>query len=109
MQYLFASFWLQVAELAKYSEWTLQRYAERRDRAQAGMEKASEGLAKIQPARVVNSDANALTRYLGALGLEVGPGRVNDLLVLLAVILIEVGGGLSLAIGMALSGRSLCA
>jgi len=107
MQYLFASFWLhcrKVAELAKYSEWALQRYAERRDRAQACMEKASEAFGNIQPARMANSDAKALTRYLGALGLEVGPDRVNNLLVLLAVILIEVGGGLSLAIGMALSG-----
>jgi len=55
-------------------------------------------------ATLANSDAKALTRYLGALGLEVGPDRLNDLLVLLAVIMVEVGGGLSLAIGMALSG-----
>jgi hypothetical protein len=93
-----------VAELAKDAERAEQRHAERRDRAQAAVEKASEVLAKIQPARVANSDAKALTRYLGALGLEVGPDRLNDLLVLLAVIMVEVGGGLSLAIGMALSG-----
>src|SRR5262245_40753221 len=54
--------------------------------------------ARIQPARVANSDAKALTRYLGALGLEIGPDRLNDLLVLLSVIMVEVGGGLSLAI-----------
>jgi hypothetical protein len=61
-------------------------------------------LASIQPARIANSDAKALARYLGALGLEIGPDQLNDLLVLLAVVMIEAGGGLSLAIGMALSG-----
>jgi len=54
------------------------------------IEKASGEPARIQPARVANSDAKALTRYLGALGLEVGPDRLNDLLVLLAVIMVEV-------------------
>jgi hypothetical protein len=48
-------------------------------------------LARIQPVRMANSDANALTRYLGALGLEVGPDRLNDLLVLLTAIIVEVG------------------
>jgi hypothetical protein len=52
---------------------------------------------------VANSDAKALTRYLGALGLEVGPDRLNDLPVLLAVLMIESGGGLSLALGLTLS------
>jgi hypothetical protein len=56
----------------------------------------------IQPARMANSDTKALTRYLGAVGLELGPDRLNDLLVLLAVIVVGVGGGLSLAVGMAL-------
>jgi hypothetical protein len=32
----------------------------------------------------------------------IGPDRLNDLLVLLAVFMIEAGGGLSLAVGMAL-------
>ena len=43
-------------------------------------------------------------RYLTAVGLHVTPNRLNDLLALLAVIMVEAGGGLSLAIGMALSG-----
>jgi hypothetical protein len=83
-----------------------ERRAEQRAKAQAAMERASADLARIQPARVANSDAKVLTRYLGALGLEVGPDRLNDLLVLLAVLMIEAGGGLSLAIGMALSGSA---
>jgi hypothetical protein len=64
------------------------------------MDKASAELTRIRPARVANSDAKALTRYLGALGLEIGPDRLNDLLVLLVVVMIEVGGGQSLAVGM---------
>jgi hypothetical protein len=96
----------KVAELTKDAERAEQRHVERRDRAQTAMEKASAELARIQPARVANSDAKALTRYLGALGLEVGPDRLNDLLVLLAVIMVEIGGGLSLAVGMVLSDGS---
>jgi hypothetical protein len=80
-----------------------ERLAAQRAAARAAMERASAELASIQPARMANSDAKALTRYLGALGLEVGPDRLSDLLVLLAVIMVEVGGGLSLAVGMALS------
>ena len=37
------------------------------------------------------------------------PDRLNNLLVLLAVVMIEAGGGLSLAVGMALVGPPGCA
>jgi hypothetical protein len=94
----------KITDLSKDAERAEQRLADRRDRAQRALDKASEALATIQPARIANSDAKALTRYLGALGLEIGPDRLADLLVLLAVVMIEVGGGLSLAVGMALSG-----
>jgi hypothetical protein len=80
-----------------------QSLADRRAAARAALDRAAAELASIQPARVANSDAKALTRYLGALGVEVSPDRLNDLLILLAVVMIEAGGGLSLAIGMALS------
>jgi len=53
---------------------------------------------------VANSDAKALARYVAASGFEVTPDRLNDLLVLLAVLMIEAGGGLSLVVGMALTG-----
>jgi hypothetical protein len=76
--------------------------AKRRAELEGKVERASAELASIQPARVANSDAKALTRYLSAFGLEVSPDRLNDLLVLLAVVTIETGGGLALAIGMAL-------
>jgi len=70
---------------------------------EAKIEREATKLVSTGPAKVANSDAKALARYLGALGLEVGPDRLNDLLVLLAVLMIEAGGGLSLAVGMALS------
>ena len=68
------------------------------------MNTASAELARLPTAKVANSDAKALARYLAALGADVTPERLNDLLVLLAVLMIEAGGGLSLAVGMALSG-----
>lgn len=94
---------------AKIAGWTAdigqadQRQADRRARLKADMDRASGELAKIQPARVANSDAKALARFLLAVGIDATPDRLNDLLVLLAVVMIESGGGLSLALGMALS------
>jgi hypothetical protein len=75
--------------------------AKRRAELESKVERSADELAKAQPAQVANSDAKALTRYLGALGFEVSPDRLNDLLVLLSVVMIEVGGSLALAIGMA--------
>ena len=92
----------KIASLLEDAGRAGQRVQEQRTAARAAMERASGDLASIQPARVANSDAKALTRYLGALGLEVSPDRLNDLLILLAVVTIEAGGGLSLAVGMAL-------
>ena len=52
---------------------------------------------------MANSDAKALARHLAAIGLDITADRLNDLLVLLAVLMIEAGGGVSLALGIALS------
>jgi hypothetical protein len=93
----------KVAELGKDAERAEQRQAERRERVHTAMDKAAAELAAIRPAKVANSDAKALARYLAAVGLDITPDRLNDLLVLLAVVMVEVGGGLSLAVGMALS------
>jgi hypothetical protein len=76
--------------------------ARQAERLRGEMERASETL-NAAPAKVANSDAKALSRYLAAVGLEMTPDRLNDLLVLLAVLMIEAGGGLSLALGIALS------
>jgi hypothetical protein len=54
------------------------------------------------PAKQANSDARTLARYLQALGVNTNAEHLNDLLTLLAVLMIEAGGGLSLALGMAL-------
>ena len=81
-----------------------QRWTEQRARLKADMDRASSELASIRPAKQANSDARTLARYMQALGVNTTPEHLNDLLVLLAVLMIEAGGGLSLAIGMALSG-----
>jgi hypothetical protein len=74
-----------------------------RDKLKAEMEQAASELKTMQPGKVANSDAKALGRYMAAVGVEMTADRLNDLLVLLAVLVIEAGGGLSLALGMALS------
>jgi hypothetical protein len=79
-----------------------QRHAGAQARAQAAMDRAAADLAATKPGKPANSDAKALARYLAAAGLEIGADRLNDLLVLLAVLMIEAGGGLSLALGLAL-------
>jgi hypothetical protein len=82
-----------IAELAR---------AKRREELTTRMDRLVSELATSPPAREANSDAKALTRYLQAAGLHVEADRLNDLLVLLAVLMIEAGGGLSLTIAMAL-------
>src|SRR3954454_6194159 len=70
--------------------------------------RATIDLARTGPSKVANSDAVALATYLQALGLSIDADRVNKLLVLLAALVIECGGGLALTVGMALGegGRS---
>src|SRR5262249_16635211 len=86
---------------AKIAGWTEeigqadQRRTAERARLKSEMEAAASELAKVQPAKVANSDAKALARYLAAVGLTITPERLNDLLVLLTVFMVEAGGGLS--------------
>jgi hypothetical protein len=79
--------------------------AKRRAELEGKIERAAGELASTGPTRQANSDAKALSSYLLAVGLDTDAERVNKLLVLLAVLMIEAGGGLSLALGMALGGR----
>jgi hypothetical protein len=74
-----------------------------RERLKADLERATADLDKVQPAKVANSDAAALAGYLSAVGLDVSADRVNRLLVLLTVLVMECCGGLALTVGMALS------
>jgi len=76
--------------------------AHRRAELQDKVDSANTAL-NTGPVRQANSDANALGRYLSAVGLAVEPARLNDLLTLLAVVMIEAGGGLALALGLALT------
>ena len=78
--------------------------AKRRAELEAKIEREAAKLANTGPAKQANSDAQTLARYLQALGVNTTPEHLNDLLVLLAVLMIEAGGGLSLALGMALGG-----
>src|SRR5262249_8383859 len=69
---------------------------------------AAEGeLAAHGSPKPANSDAVALATYLQALGLSIDADRVNKLLVLLAVLCVEAGGGFSFAVGMALRDRPM--
>jgi hypothetical protein len=76
--------------------------AHRRAELQDKADKA-DAVLNAAPARQANSDANALGRYLSAIGLEVSDARLNDLLTILAVVMIEAEGGLALALGLALT------
>ena len=82
-----------------------QRQVERQEKLKTEMDTAAADLAHAGSAKVANSDVQALAAYLQGLGLSIDADRVNKLLVLLAVLVIECGGGLSLAVGMALSDR----
>ncbi len=70
--------------------------AHQRTRLQSRMDRAAEALA-VGPARQANSDAAALAAFSGF-----SADTINRLLVVLSVLLLEFGGGLSLAVGMAL-------
>jgi hypothetical protein len=67
------------------------------------MDTAQSELERVAAPKQANSDAAALVGYFAALGLNVQTDAVNRLLVLLAVLVIECGGGLALAVGLSLS------
>jgi hypothetical protein len=79
--------------------------ARRRAELEGKMDTAQAELARMAAPRQANSDAAALVGYATALGLSVQSDEINRLLVLLSVLVIECGGGLSLAVGIALSER----
>jgi hypothetical protein len=76
--------------------------AERREKLLAAMARARSELDKLPRSQVVNSDAVALSGYLAAVGHPLSTDALNKLLVILAVLVIEFGGGLSLALAMSL-------
>jgi hypothetical protein len=80
--------------------------AKRRAELERRMDAAQAELAQVAVPKQANSDAAALAAYAAALGFSVQTDEVNRLLVLLAVLVVECGGGLALAVGMSLSERS---
>jgi hypothetical protein len=78
--------------------------AKRRAELEAKAERAAAELAKLRSVRQANSDAVAIAGYLTALGIQVDVDRVNRFLTLLTVLVVECGGGLALALAVALSG-----
>jgi len=76
--------------------------AQRRVELQDQIDRANAALVtgSVRPA---NSDAKAVAKYLAALGLEVAPDRITDLLVLLAVLVLEFGPGACLTLALTLS------
>lgn len=76
--------------------------SDRRSDLQAAMADASAELAKLPRAKVANSDAAALAGYLEVVGQPLSTDALNKLLVVLAVLVIEFGGGLCLALALAL-------
>lgn len=79
--------------------------ARQRNKLQSVMTTASGELKDLGAPKAVNTDAAALALYLNGLGFETTADRLNKLLVLLAVLVVECGGGMALAVGMSLSDK----
>jgi hypothetical protein len=77
--------------------------AQRRSELEAQIDKANAALATGGTVRPANSDAKAVSKYLAAIGLDVSPERVADLLVVLAVLILELGPGACLSLAIAMS------
>ena len=90
--------------LSRQSTWVLEpelARAKRRAELEAKIER--EAASWRRPARPTSpTRRQGAGPICAAIGFEVTADRLNDLLVLLTVLTIEAGGGLSLAIGMAL-------
>jgi hypothetical protein len=79
-----------------------QAKAAHREELQAKMDRADDSLKKLGPPRVANTDAAAIRGYLGLAGITVSTAVLNQWLALLAVALVEFGGGLAFAVSTVL-------
>jgi hypothetical protein len=75
----------------------------RRDTLTAEIAKARAALDYIRPAKATNADAIVLAQYTAAVGVTIDPARLALLITLLAVVLLEAGGGLAFAVADALA------
>jgi IclR helix-turn-helix domain len=72
--------------------------ADRRSELEAVIAESGSKLSISAPSAEANSDAQALSRYAAAFGFKIDHAALNDLLTVLAVLVIELGGALSLAV-----------
>lgn len=77
--------------------------AQRKADLEAAIIEAKDDLASFKPSKTVaNADAVALQGFASALGIRVDTDTLNRLLVVLAVLVIELGGGLAFAVGQSI-------
>jgi biotin operon repressor len=74
----------------------------RREELQTTMANATRDLAQLGSPKVANTDASAISAYLALAGIDVSTDALNRCLALLAVALVEFGGGLSFAVSTVL-------
>lgn len=73
--------------------------AHERERVQRALETSIRALDRLGREKSVgNSDSIALSSLLGSAGISITPGLIDELLAALAVVLLEVGGGVLFAI-----------
>lgn len=83
-----------------------QAKAAHRDQLEGAMTEANRALEKLGPAKVANSDASAINGYLAVAGITISTDAINRWLALLAVALVEFGGGLALLSRLSCATRS---
>lgn len=72
--------------------------AARREELQATMANTDDGLKKLGPVKPANTDAVAISGYLGMAGINAPTDALNRWLALLAVAVVELGAGLAFAL-----------
>lgn len=74
-----------------------QSIARERERLQTAMTDATAALSKLTVGKPANTDANAIERYLAAVGIRVGTQRLADLLNLLTVHELAAAGAVNVS------------
>lgn len=90
-------------ELATQASRKGKQALQRRTELVGTMDRLRLEIAAYGSPRASNSDSRALATYLSLAGLEVSPSDLNKWLALLAVLLVEFGGGLSFALASCLT------
>ena len=83
---------------------TAQATEKDRAKTQATLDEAHTELVSLPPPKVVNSDAVAVVQLLQAFGYNPTVAEINTALAILSVLVMELGGSVSLAVGLALGG-----